>query len=353
MHMRDLFRPKEREILDLLELQSRLAPDVLEIMQKRYRVLHHIYLMQPIGRRNLSQSLGWTERTLRAEVDFLKIQGLVDIESIGMRLTDEGYRLLQEVYPYIKKLFGLIELEQKLQEKLQIPRVIVVAGNVDEDELVRKEMGRAVANLMRQLVEENDTIAITGGSTVAEVANMIIENPQLNSVLFIPARGGVGENHEYQANTIVSQMAKKTSGKYQLFYVPDILSEETYNSLIKESHIQESMAKIRSARILIHCIGNAKIMAEKRGVDQNTLDFLDKYQATGEAFGYYFAEDGKIVHKMNIIGLKLEDLDNIPNIIAIAGGRTKAKAILSVLKYNFNQTLVTDEGAAKEMLKLI
>lgn len=339
--------------MELLDLQVKLAPDVLEIMQRRYKVLHHISLMQPIGRRNLSQSLNWTERTLRAEVDFLKQQGLVDVETIGMKLTEEGFKLLQEVSPYIKKLFGLSELEQRLQKALQIPRVIVIAGDADNDELVRKEMGRAAANLMRQLVQENDIVAITGGSTVAEVANMMTDNPQLNSVMFVPARGSVGENHEYQANTIVSELAKKTGGKYQLFYVPDILSEDTYKSLLKEKQIQDSLKLLRSARILIHGIGNATTMAEKRKVGKETLEKIEEQKAIGEAFGYYIAEGGEIVHVMNTIGIKLEDLKNISNIIAVSGGKSKAKAILAVLKYNFKQTLVTDEGAAKEILNLL
>jgi len=350
--MRDLYRPKERKILDLLELQLKLAPDVLEIMQRRYKVLQHISLMQPIGRRNLSQSLNWTERTLRAEVDFLKLQGLVEVETIGMRLTDEGFKILHEVSPYIKKIFGLSELEQRLQSKFQLPRVIVVGGDADQDELVKKEMGRAAANLLRQIIKEDDIVAITGGSTLVEVANMMPEHPQLNSVLFVPARGGVGENHEYQANTIVSQMAKKTGGKYQLFYVPDILSDETYKSLMNESHIQDSLKLILSARILIHGIGNAKTMAMKRRVPEKTLISLEEHNAVGEAFGYYFAEGGKIVYKMNTIGIRLEDLENIPNIISVAGGKSKANAIIAALKHNYGQTLITDEGAAKEILNL-
>lgn len=337
--------------MELLELQAKLAPDMLEIMQRRYKILQHISLMQPIGRRNLAYSLGWTERVLRAEVDFLKQQDLIDVETIGMKLTDEGYKVLHKVSPYIKNLFGLSELEQKLQKALNLPRVVVVAGDSDQEEIVRKEMGRAVANIFRMHVQEDDIVAMTGGSTVAEVAERITEYPQLQKVLFVPARGSVGEHHEYQANTIVSKMAKKTGGKYQLFYVPDILSEEAYNSLMNEEHIQEALKIIRSANILIHGIGNADVMAKKRGVSNEVLKILNKERAIGEAFGYYFAEGGEIVYKMNTLGISLEDLDKIPNVIAVAGGKSKANAILSVLKYNFKQTLVTDEAAAKEILQ--
>ena len=45
-------------------------------MQTRMQILQYIRLMQPIGRRNLSASLGMTERVLRSEVQVLKEQKL-------------------------------------------------------------------------------------------------------------------------------------------------------------------------------------------------------------------------------------------------------------------------------------
>lgn len=337
--------------MDLLQLQAKLTPDIIEVMQKRYKILKHISLMQPIGRRSLAQTLGLTERVLRAEVDLLKQQDLIVVETIGMKLSEDGQRILQGLSPYIKKIFGLVQLEKELESILNIPRVIVISGDADEDPLVQKEIGKSAAQIMRQLVKAEDIVALTGGSTVAEVANMINEYPQLLSVLFVPARGGIGEDHELLANTIVSSIAKKTGGKYRLLHTPVQLSEETYNSLINEEGIQELLQIIRSAGIVIHGIGNARAMAKKRKVSDDVLNLLDEKGAIGEAFGYYFAENGEIVYKMNTIGLKLEDLANIPYMITVAGGKSKANAILAVLKNVFKQTLVTDEGAAKEILR--
>lgn len=314
--------------------------------------MHYISLMQPIGRRSLSQSLGWTERVLRGEVDFLKERGLVDVETIGMKLSDEGIKVLEELSPYIKKLFGLNELERKLQNKLNIPHVVIVTGDSDKDEFVKKEMGRATAKLIRQYVKDEDIVTLTGGSTIAEVANMMPENPQLSSVLFVPARGGMGENHEFLANTLVSTMAKKTGGSYRLLHVPDQLSEDTYKSLLNEENIQELLKVIRSAGMVIHGIGDAKTMAAKRAVRNDVIALLEEHKAIGEAFGYYFSKAGEIVYKMETIGLRLDDLDKIPRIIAVAGGKSKANAILAVLKHRHKQILVTDEGAAKEILLL-
>jgi len=338
-------------ILELLQLQLKLVPDLLGEMRKRYKILHIISIMQPIGRRSLSQSLGVSERILRAEVDFLKQQGLLEVDSIGMKLSQDGIEVLHKLSPYIKKIFGLSDIENELQTKLKLKRVIVVPGDVDTDPYVKKELGRAASYLMREYIEENDTVALTGGSTIAEVAEMMSEYPHLQSVLFVPARGGIGENHEYLANTLVSIMAKKTGGSYRLLHVPDQLSEEAYHSLINEESVQEIVSVIRSARMVVHGIGQSKIMGVRRKMPVEILELLEKKKAVGEAFGYYFDQEGNIAYKMKTIGLTLDDLSQIPYIIAVAGGRSKANAILSVLKHSMKEMLVIDEGAAREILQ--
>jgi central glycolytic genes regulator len=80
------------------------------------------------------------------------------------------------------------------------------------------------------------------------------------------------------------------------------------------------------------------------------MELLKMDHAVGEAFGYYFNEAGDIVHKVTTIGMQLEDLKKIPNIIAVAGGASKAKAIKAYMKQAPAETvLITDEGVAKQL----
>jgi central glycolytic genes regulator len=93
-------------------------------------------------------------------------------------------------------------------------------------------------------------------------------------------------------------------------------------------------------------------MAERRKSKPEVKQKLENQVAVGEAFGYYFNEKGEIVHKVLTIGLQLEDLEQIPNVIAVAGGSSKAKAIKAYMKKAPASTiLITDEGAARKLLK--
>src|SRR5262249_18977149 len=151
-------------------------------------------------------------------------------------------------------------------------------------------------------------------------------------LLFVPARGGVGEDVHNQANTISSIMSQNTHSKHRVFYVPDQVSMEIYESLIKEPDIHEVLNLIRSASMVLHGIGDAITMAKRRKSSPDILKKLEQEKAASESFGYYFNEEGEIVHKVLTIGLQLEDLANIPNVIAVAGGASKAKAIKAYMK---------------------
>ena len=110
-------------------------------MQTRMQILQYIRLMQPIGRRNLSASLGMTERVLRSEVQVLKEQNLVHVASSGMTLTEEGTALVLALEDFMKEISGLKVLEKQLKETLDLDEVFVVPGDSDESPWVKLEMG--------------------------------------------------------------------------------------------------------------------------------------------------------------------------------------------------------------------
>jgi central glycolytic genes regulator len=334
----------------LLDVQRKLLPDLLDVMRSRYRILQSVHFLQPIGRRSLSGHLGITERVLRSEVELLSEQGLLHITSSGMVVTDEGNIVLVQLEEIMKEVSGLTVLERRIKETLNLAEVIVVPGDSDHDPMAKKELGKAcVYRLLNCLTTEN-TIAVTGGTTLAAVADVMVTIGKENKVMFLPARGGLGERVENQANTICSTMAHKANGQYKLLHVPDQISPEAYRTLLAEPSVKEVINLIRHADIIIHGIGDAKTMATRRKSSEDVLRIIEKKQAVAEAFGYYFNQNGDIIHKVQTVGLQLDDLQDTNYIFAVAGGKSKARAIAAYLKRSPKQILITDEGAAREIL---
>lgn len=336
----------------IINVQKRLIPDLVEIMQKRYRILRYIEIMQPVGRRSLSQSLQITERVLRSETDFLKDQDLIAISMSGMRLTEEGKIILDQLEPIMKEFSSAPELEKQLAAALNLQSCNVVSGNADESDWVKSELGRACVSRLKEVIKEGQVISVTGGSTMNAVAEAFTEKLNKENLLFVPARGGIGADIKDQANTICQKMANKAGGNYTVLYSPDQVTKELYETFIQESSIREVLMKIKSADIVIHGIGDAMTMARRRMTSEEDMQKLVQEKAVAEAFGYYFDENGRIVHKVQTVGLQLEDLKNIPHIFAVAGGASKAKAIKAYMKIApKNTVLITDEAVTNEILK--
>jgi central glycolytic genes regulator len=335
---------------DLIEIQQKLLPDLVDVLRKRFMLLQSIFHLQPIGRRALAQVTMTTERILRTEVELLKEMGLLHFTAAGMSVSEEGQRVLERLEPMVAELFGLTELAQRLEHRLHIPEVIVVQGDADRNEWVKQELGRVGARVLKQRVQEGDVIAVTGGSSIASVAEHLMPSPTFRSVQFVPARGGLGEKVELQANTLVSVMAAKSGGSYHLLHVPDRLSPDALQALLEEPQVAEVLGLLRTSRIVIHGIGDALVMAQRRKYTLQELEELRQAGAVSEAFGYYFDEAGEIVHRMPTIGLQLEDVRKAEVVLSIAGGASKAKAILSFSKQSCQSVLVTDEGAARSIL---
>ncbi|WP_349775495.1 sugar-binding transcriptional regulator [Shouchella hunanensis] len=337
-------------IRSLLKLQQHLVPDLMQTMLKRYRFLQSIRLMQPIGRRGLATNMQLSERIVRGEVTFLRDQGLIDLSTAGMTLTTHGEAVFLELEEVVSELLGLSQLGDRLSAHLGVATVIVVAGNSDEEEWVKQELGRACMKEIQAIAKANDVLAVMGGTTLAAVANMAERNETLASTIFVPARGGLGEKVEIQANTISAEFARRTGAAYRLLHVPDQLSEDAYHSLVLEPTVKDILEVIKSSAVVIHGIGDAQRMATRRHSKDLFIETLEREEAVAEAFGYYFDAAGKIIYKQRTIGLQLNELEG-KHVISVAGGKSKANAIHAFMKHRPSDVLVTDEAAAKELLQ--
>ncbi|RLL46610.1 hypothetical protein D8M04_05230 [Oceanobacillus piezotolerans] len=335
----------------LTELQKKLIPDLLDVMKHRYSILQSVHNLEPIGRRGLAERVHLTERAVRSEVDFLHEQGLIEVTSKGMYVSKEGTLVLEEMAGFMREIMGLNVLEQRIREKLNIDDVIIVPGNSDEYEWVKQEMGKVCISHLKKIVKNHSIIAVTGGTTMSAVADVMTPLGNNIDVLFLPARGGIGEKVENQASGIVAEMAEKARGDYRLLYVPDPLSEVAYQTLINEPSIKNVLDQIKTADVVIHGIGDALTMAKRRKTSNETLRELAVKKAASEAFGYYFDQEGNIVHKVRTVGIQLEDLSAIGNVITVAGGKSKAEAIISYFKQGRSNLLITDEAAAIQVLR--
>lgn len=339
--------------MDLIEIQKKIVPEITYLMEKRYDILKYVYFNQPIGRRTLSSQLGISERTVRTEVNTLKDSGLLNIETMGMYITEEGKEVIRSLEDTMTKIKGLSNLEMELSSLLGIKEVIILPSDSNENELVIKDMGKRAASYLRDCIETNMIIGITGGTTMASVADEMPSRIVKENITITPARGGLGKNLELQSNSIAAKLASKIGARYKLLHVPDNLDEESLKTVLKIPVIKDVIDTIDNMDILVLGIGRADKMAERRSLSCEKIKSLSEQGAVSEAFGHYFDIDGKEIWESPTVGLSIDSFKKIPLVIAVAGGKEKAEAIKSVMTLRNDTILITDEGAAKEIIRLV
>lgn len=337
-----------------LALIEAIAPDVINIVSQRYRILQYVNWMGPIGRRTLASHLQTSERTIRTETDFLKLLGLIDISKSGMTLTQEGFDVYESLSGLMNQLLGVSHEEKKLSHYLGIDRCLIVSGDSDDQPRVLSELGKIVNSALSFLLPPGrDIISVMGGSTLAAVADYL--TPQLRvkrDLTFVAARGGVGEATDIQASAIASKMAERTGGKKRTLYIPENLSQATNQSLAQEPEIKNVLRLIDKSQTVIHSVGRADLMVKRRHMSHDVKQVLKERGAVAEAFGCFFNQEGEVVYKIPRIGLQIQDLNDKPYIVAVAAGHEKAQAIAAYMHRAPRQTwLITDQGAANQILK--
>lgn len=339
-------------MLTVPEAQQRLLPEMNSLLQSRYRILQSVQFMQPIGRRTLAESLKVTEREIRKETDILREQGLLDSQKSGMICTSDGELVIEQLRALVYEWSGLTQLSKMLEEQLGLRQVLVVPGDYNDDETVLTLLGKEAAQKFLSMVAHEQIVAVTGGKSVASLAQFLQPVDAQQNITFVAARGGIGYEMQMQANTLVSTFAMQMDAQYRTLFLPEHLSEQAYQAMLTEPMVTEIMAYYDRADCVIHGIGSAEEMAIRRNSSTEDLRILEEKGAVSEAFGYYFNADGEIVHRIRTIGIQLEQVEKCKHIIAVAAGKQKVNAMLSYFKVAPKQTVfITDEAAAKAIAK--
>nr|WP_279288955.1 sugar-binding domain-containing protein [Anaerosolibacter carboniphilus] len=269
-----------------------------------------------------------------------------------MKITKIGENTLEGLNFFIHRFKGLRDVEEEVAKKLKIKKVIVVPGMIQDEEIALKEVGKTAANYLKNMIQGKMIIGITGGGTMAALAEeMTKEQGKSYDVVVVPARGGLGKDVDKQSNTIAAKIANKLGGTYKLFYMPDNIDKNLLPTLSGDPMIKEVVEYIEKIQMLIFGIGRADKMAMRRGLNPMEVQGLIENGAVSEAFGYYFNKNGETVREVSTIGMSLDKFKKLEHIIGVAVGADKAEALVSISNLNPSLVMVVDENLANQILK--
>ncbi|WP_366922062.1 sugar-binding transcriptional regulator [Metallumcola ferriviriculae] len=288
-------------------------------------------------------------------------QRIADMEGVSRakisRLLDkalkEGIVQIKIAYP----VESVTELEQALREKFGLKKAFVAPVIVDEEKALKRDVGKAVAQYLGEVVEDGHTVGVSWGTTLPYVSQQLQEK-LLKEVKVVQLNGGLTSTYISTGSiTIVEECAKAFNGKPYLMAVPTIVdTNKVADALISDTGIEAALDLVKQAEIGVVGIGFASkdsVLAKAGYFTEDQYQELIDKGAVGDICSRYFDIDGNIVdNQLNnrTIGIALSDLASKEHSIGVAVGEHKAPSIIGALSGGYINCLFTDENAARKIL---
>ncbi|MDR3431876.1 MAG: sugar-binding transcriptional regulator [Rouxiella aceris] len=252
------------------------------------------------------------------------------------------------------------KLEEQLKERFPISRALIALDHSDEDEQ-RRQVATLVSGYLNNILKDNVVVAVGQGRNVAAVAETS-GTIQVRDCRFICGIGGTHRPGDViNADHISRLLARKFGGSSESLYAPAYVENmQLKELLLKNGTIKETLDRARKADVALVGIGdmNEDSYMVKLGwfTPQEISDASLNQGVIGDIAGYdFFNARGEHVNTVmdnRVIGLSVEELRQIPCVIAIATENTKAMAIMGALRTGAIDIIATSARNIRTILSM-
>jgi len=155
-------------------------------------------------------------------------------------------------------------------------------------------------------------------------------------------------------------LANNLGGRFNHLHAPLIVGNaEVRQALLEEQSIRETLQMARKADVAVVGIGSVEpslsSLIRAGYIDEKELGAIRQSGAVGDICARQFDIRGEILDielNQRVVGIDCASLKEIKCVAGVAGGMLKAPAILGALHGKLVNVLVTDDEAAKEVLRI-
>lgn len=252
------------------------------------------------------------------------------------------------------------ELEAGLREKYGISEALVVECSEDREGAIISRIGEAAANFLETTIQNNEVIGISSWSqTIVKMIDNVHPMTQGKAKAVVQTVGGIGNpNVQKHATHVTTRLAQLTGAESVVLQAPAVAaSKEARIILLGEKFVREATEQfdnITLAFIGIGAIEPSQMLAQSGNIfSEPELKQLTEQGAVAEmSLRFLNAEGGQVITPLNdrVIGMSLDQLNNVPRVVALAGGKAKSQAIDATLKSGVIDILVTDRFTAERLV---
>lgn len=297
-----------------------------------------LYYQLDYSQQEIAKKLGISRPTVSRFLQQAKNEGIVQIKITDPQENSANYA-------------------QQLKEKFQLKDAIIVHTPQYEDRIVKNYLGEATAEYLYSTVKDGDTIGVTWGSTLYEVAKRLQTKYVIN-VNVVQLNGGVSHS---ETNTFASEIVHLFGEAFNtspyLLPLPAIVDHVVVKQAIEaDRHISKVLELGKEANIAVITVGaptSDSLLIRTKYFNDDELKIIYT-KAAGDICSRYIDIHGQICSpelNSRTIGIDLEELRKKEKTILVAGGPKKVEGIYGALQGQYAGVLITDQFTAQALLE--
>lgn len=254
-------------------------------------------------------------------------------------------------------LSNVDDLRAQLQRKYQLDDVVIAdvgpTGNYQED---LDLLGQAAAAYLPQIIQDNDTIGISWGRTLAAVARHLQPSDRKN-VQVVYLKGTVANSTH---NNFVVKVTKHFNACYhtqaEILPLPVIFDNQDIKKMVvKDRFIHSILTAAQQAQVALFTVGTTApdaTLFELGYLNKKEIAKLQK-ESVGDIVSQFVDADGQIVDPAltaRTVALPIDQLKEKRQAVLVAGGMAKLPAIRAALAGRYANVLVTDTNVALHLI---
>ncbi len=265
------------------------------------------------------------------------------------RMLERGRRM-GLIHVHINSSYGgCFALENRLQELYGLDEVRVIPADTTHDSTMR--LAEAASQYFMSHLKTSDLLAVGWGATVMGALQKLAQTLSYRDVSLVSLTGGV-------AAYIEGVASGRSSQNVHLIPAPLLVSNpDLAQQLRTERHVNDVISMAKTANYALVGIGSVEEQATLVTTGYATSSQFEAFRrqgAVGDIIAVFYDKDGNVLDlpfHQTLVGLDLDTLRNIPQVVAAASGPDKVEAIRAAAKGKHFNILITDEPTAQEIIR--
>jgi len=248
-----------------------------------------------------------------------------------------------------------LSIERQLVARFGLRDAVVVPAHGSDR--VRQRLGQAAATYLERILRGGDVVGIGSGATLSEIPQYISRGSHPRC-LVVELIGGLSRTdrtiNPYDCSW---RLAEALGAQSEHLHVPAMVENASIVEILLED--SETRAALeRAARCDIAVVGLGQLYSPIRAgmdyVPRPVLDRLSAAGAVGDILLRFFDAYGRPVPAEfddQVIGLTLEQVQQVPLVIGVAGGLEKTQVIAGALRGSLVDVIICDQATATAVVE--